>query len=268
MILLIATIYKDPYWESHVRVQCCQCATVGLFLRCSKLPFLLGRGNCTEESLDFKVASSELEGGGCPKAGWGYTWRGVGKHQNYWETPSELDVWLFLMCQPWRNLFREMLMDSFWLEGNMYVKFLIFGKKNTSGAESFDVKMGGGDFWKRSKFWKVQFRLKSAGGIGTRCPYKWLIGATTKPPLRIEEFILPTWPNKVGFFEFMDLAVPRWGQWFSTYASNANWWKTPKSLTNRPWIRKILVSGDHPFLFGVKGPFSGAMLALGRAFRI
>lgn len=70
-------------------------------VRCSKLPFVLGRGNCTEESLDFKVAMLSLGlegGGGCPKAGWGYTWRGVGKHRNYWETPSELDVWLFLMC--------------------------------------------------------------------------------------------------------------------------------------------------------------------------
>ena len=66
-------------------------------VRCSKLPFVLGRGNCTEESLDFKVAGVELVvagGGGCPKVVGG----DVGKHQNYWETPSELDVWLFLMC--------------------------------------------------------------------------------------------------------------------------------------------------------------------------
>ena len=65
--------------ESHVRVQRCRCATVGLFLRCSKLPFLLGRGNCTEESLDFKVVSLGLEGG------WWLSQSGL--EYTYWETP-------------------------------------------------------------------------------------------------------------------------------------------------------------------------------------
>ena len=143
----------------------------------------------------------------------------------------------------------------------MYVKFLIFGKKKHTSKRrtGFDVKMGGRDFWKRSKFWKVQFRLKSAaGGIGTKCPYKWLIGATTKPPLRID---VPSCQNSLTKLDFLnswiEVCTEMNGQWFSTLQMQ-NDGKLPQkphksSLNKKSWFLETILSffeGKRPIFRG------------------
>lgn len=61
-------------------------------------------------------------------------------------------------------------MDSFWLEGNMYVKFLIFGKKQRRGRKVLMSKWAGETSEKDRSFGRYNLDSKVRWGLVQGAP--------------------------------------------------------------------------------------------------